>query len=85
MAFIKELEYKMKRGKWKWIILLVLGSIPFLVALGFCFVSSLLDGGGLLKMSFVDYLLGYSFLYWPTYVIGIILIAIYVGKLKNKH
>lgn len=76
----------MKSRKWVWTMLLLLGSIPFLVAFGYCFVSSLLDRGGpVWKMSFVDYLFGYSFLYWPTYVIGIILIAISVGKLKNKH
>ncbi len=70
----------MKSGKWLWKIVLLLGSVPFLAALGYCFVSSLLDGGGpggpFLKMSFGDYFILYSFLYWPTYLIGIALIAL---------
>ena len=75
----------MTRKKWIWMIMLFLGSVPFLVALVFCFVSSLLDGGGLLTMSFADYLLAYSFLFWPTYIVGIILIIISVANLKKKH
>ncbi len=82
---MEELGRVMKSGKWLWKIVLLLGSVPFLVALGYCFVSSLLDGGGpFLKMSFGDYLILYSFLYWPTYLIGIVLIALSLVKLKKK-
>lgn len=76
----------MKNGKWIWKVLLFLGTIPFLVAFIYCIVSSLLDGGGpILKMSLGDYLILYSFLYWPTYMIGIALIALSIVKLKKKH
>lgn len=77
----------MKSGKWIWKVLLLLGSVPFLVAFIYCVVSSLLDGGGPLlpKMSLGEYLLLYSFLYWPTYIIGIALIALSIVKLKKKH
>lgn len=76
----------MKNGKRIWKVLLFLGTIPFLVAFIYCIVSSLLDGGGpILKMSLGDYLILYSFLYWPTYMIGIALIALSIVKLKKKH
>lgn len=76
----------MENGKWIWKVLLFLGTIPFLVAFIYCIVSSLLDGGGpILKMSLGDYLILYSFLYWPTYMFGIALIALSIVKLKKKH
>lgn len=68
----------MKNKKRVWKILLYLGTAPFLFALGFCFVSSMLDRGGPLKMTFWDYLIFYSFLYWYTYIIGIIVIVLSV-------
>ncbi len=76
----------MGRGKWVWRLLLLLGAFPFLFALGYCVVSSSLDGGGpLMHMTLWDYLLFYSFLYWPTYVIGAVLIVVAAVKLKKKH
>lgn len=33
----------------------------------------------------VIYLIMYSFLYWPTYVIGIVLIALSVAKIRKKR
>ena len=76
----------MKRGKYIWKVLLFLGSVPFLTAFGFCFVSSLSDGvGAFLKLSFWDYLFLYSLMYWWTYVIGMVLIVLSVVKLKKKH
>ena len=63
----------MKSGKWIWKILLILGIAPFLFAVGFCVVSSLLDSG---KTSFWEYLVMWSFLYWYTYVIGMILLVL---------
>lgn len=77
----------MKCKKWIWKIVLLSGCAPFLFAFGFCFISSLLDSGGPLfgKMSFLDYFIMYSFLYWYTYVIGMILIVLSVMKLKKTH
>ena len=77
----------MKNRQWIWKLLRLLGLAPFLFALGFCLVSSLLDRGGPLfgKMTFWDYLIFYSFLYWYTYVIGIALIALSVIKTKKNH
>ena len=63
-----------KRIIWK--LLLVIGVIPFIIP----FVL------GLYKMSieswnYVDWLILYSFVYWPTYLIGLVLIAISIFKL----
>ena len=58
----------MKKNQWGWKLLLILGVTPFLFAFGFCFVTSLLDfgGPGFHKTSFWDYLIMWSFLYWPA-------------------
>lgn len=77
----------MKNRQWIWMLLRLLGLVPFLFAFGFCFVTSLLDLGGeaFHKTLFLDYLLMWSFLYWPTYVIGLILIVLSVIKTKKNH
>lgn len=69
----------MKNKNIIWIILLLIGVIPFAICLGFCFISSITSK----TMSFFDYLIFYSFLYWPTYVIGIILTTLAVIKIKK--
>lgn len=75
----------MKREKRKWWFLLLAGSAPFLAAFGYCLAGSLLDGGGpLWRMSFGDYLIFYSFLYWPTYAAGVLLIVLSVLKLRKR-
>lgn len=72
----------MKGRKWVWKVLMLSGLAPFLFALGCCFVSSLLDSG---KISFWEYLVMWSFLYWYTYVIGMILIVLSaVWRSKSK-
>lgn len=63
-----------KRIIWK--LLLVIGIIPFIVP----FVL------GLYRMSieswnYGDWLILYSLVYWPTYLIGLVLIAISIFKL----
>ncbi|NBI10464.1 hypothetical protein D1641_10640 [Colidextribacter sp. OB.20] len=63
----------MKGRKWAGRGLLLLGLAPFLSALGFCLVSCLLDSG---RTSFWEYLVMWSFLYWYTYVIGMILLVL---------
>ena len=67
--------------KWMWKILLCLGCVPFLIAVGFCLVTCLTDSWS----SFWDCVILYSFLYWPTYVIGIVLIVLSVVKIRKKH
>lgn len=76
-----------KSGKRIWKFLLIVGISPFLVAIGYCFVASLFDSGGPImgKMTFGDYLILFSFLYWPIYVIGIVLILLSLTMINRKH
>ena len=59
-----------------WKLLLVIGIIPFIVP----FVL------GLYRMSieswnYGDWLILYSFVYWPTYLVGLVLVAVSIFKL----
>lgn len=59
-----------------WKLLLIVGVIPFVIP----FVL------GIYRMSieswnYGDWLILYSFVYWPTYLIGLVLIAISIFKL----
>ena len=61
-----------------WKLLLLLGLVPFLLPV--CL--------GLYRMrietwTMVDWLVLYSFLYWPTYLVGLLLIVISVYKLTH--
>ena len=83
----------MKNKKIIWRTLLIIGIIPFAIPLisgidsfinGYC-VFCLTDckceyGFTALK----DSIFMYSWIFWPTYIIGIILIIISIVKLKNK-
>ena len=68
----------MKQG-YIWKILLVLGIFPFVLP----FVL------GAYRMSIetwtmIDWLVMYSFIYWPTYVVGIVLITVSLKKLLKQ-
>lgn len=81
----------MKKTLWK--ILLVIGVVPFAIVLlygiyvaitGFSGVSILGDvnyGFG----AFLDWIILYSYVYWSTYVIGLVLIILSVIKLKKSR
>lgn len=65
---------------WIWKILLAIGILTF--ALPFIsFGYELLIGS---SWTLVDWLVLYSFVYWPTYVVGLILIFLAVSKLIKK-
>ena len=62
-----------------WKVLLLIGIFPFVLP----FVL------GVYRMSIeswtmIDWLVLYSFIYWPTYVVGIVLIAISIKKLLQQ-
>ena len=62
-----------------WKVLLVLGIFPFVLP----FVL------GVYRMSIeswtmIDWLVLYSFIYWPTYVVGIVLIIVSLKKLLKQ-
>ncbi len=59
-----------------WKMLLVIGMFPFVLPfiLGIYRMS-------IESWSLLDWLIMYSFVYWPTYIIGVVLIVISVYKL----
>lgn len=81
----------MKKNIWK--VLMILGIIPFIVEICYGVYSSLFGFSGLCilncgKMNrfevFVDSIILYSYIFWPTYLIGGILIILSIMKLINN-
>lgn len=67
------------KNKELWWLLLVIGIIPFAAPfLGFAY--EMLNAS---SWTLIDYLVLYSFLYWPTYLVGLILIIVSVCKLRK--
>lgn len=71
----------MKKKKIISIILLLLGLIPFIIPIAWGLFDTVITNR--LDYSFIDFLLYYSFLYWPTYIAGIIAIIISIC-IKSK-
>lgn len=83
----------MKNKKIIWIILMIVGIISFVIPLilGIC---AFINGFKGLCFWQCDYYYGfkalidsiylYSFMFWPTYIIGFILIVLSIMKLKRK-
>lgn len=81
----------MKEKKIIWKILLIIGLIPFLAVIiygifssingfsGICFFNCSKNYG---LMAFRDSVIMYSYVLWPTYIIGIILIIISIIKIN---
>ena len=68
----------MKKEFWR--TLLVLGIVPFLIPF-FGFGYEMLNGS---DWTLLDYWFLYSFLYWPTYLVGLVLIVLAVCKLRGR-
>lgn len=82
----------MKKRIWK--VLLILGFIPFIIALILGIFVAVNGFGGLNFcckyygfQAFFDYVLLFSFIYYPTYIVGILLIILSIIKLRkiNKY
>jgi len=69
----------MKKKKLWWFLLMI-GCIPF-VAPFIGFAYEMINSS---SWTLVDWLVLYSFVYWPTYVFGLVLIVISVCKLRKK-
>ena len=67
------------KNKEFWWVLLIVGIVPF-AAPFIGFVYEMINSS---SWSLVDWLVLYSFVYWPTYVVGLILIIISVCKLRK--
>ena len=63
-----------------WNYLFYAGFLPFAVPIFMAVYSMSVE-----KWNFFDWILLYSVIYWPTYIVGIILILIAVRKRKNSE
>ena len=63
-----------------WWTLLVLGIVQLLIPF-FGFGYEMLNAS---NWTLLDYLVLYSFLYWPTYLVGLVLIVLAVCKLRGR-
>ena len=63
-----------------WRTMLVLGIVPFLIPF-FGFGYEMLNSS---HWTLLDYLVLYSFLFWPTYLVGLFLIILSVWKLRGR-
>ncbi|MBO5229005.1 MAG: hypothetical protein J6B39_08435 [Lachnospiraceae bacterium] len=59
-----------------WKLLLIVGVIPFVIPFVLCIYRMSIE-----SWNYGDWLILYSFVYWPTYLIGLVLIAISIFKL----
>ena len=67
------------KNKKLWWVLLIIGIIPFAAPfIGFAY--EMINSS---SWTLVDWLVLYSFVYWPTYVVGLILTIISVHKLRK--
>ncbi len=74
-----------------WIVLLVMGSLTFVIPLGMGIYYAIVGFSGLCFCgmrygfsAFFDSILLYSYLCWPSYIVGIILIILSILKIKRK-
>lgn len=83
----------MKKKKILWLILLILGIIPIAIPLVSGIYSAFAGSSGLCFTqcnyvygleAFLDSVVLYSYLFWPTYIVGLILIIISIKKLRAK-
>lgn len=76
---------KEKNRKVFWKVLLVIGILPFAIPLLLSFISAIF-GLGLFYaegLSGIDFLVLWSFIFWPTYVIGVFAIIISIIKIND--
>ncbi|MGM9849969.1 MAG: hypothetical protein ACI31V_03625 [Bacilli bacterium] len=76
-----------------WIVFLIVGIIPFIIPIISGIYYSIRGYSGLCWWqcdyyygfnAFIDSIILYSYILWPTYIIGIVIIVLSIIKLKNK-
>ena len=84
----------MKNKKVIWIILLIIGMLSFAIPLIAGIWDSITGFSGLCFIecdnyygfeALIDSIYLYSYIFWPTYIMGIILILLSIIKLKSKR
>lgn len=82
----------MKKKKVLWIILLIIGLLPFIAVLTISILASIFGFSGLCLLecsyyygfeAFRDSIILFSFVFWPAYIVGLILIIISIIFLKR--
>lgn len=77
-----------------WKIILILGILPFVVSLGFGIYSAITGFSGLCILNckdiygiqaFLDSIIMYSYIFWPTYIVGLIAIITSVIFIKRRN
>jgi len=63
-----------------WNYLFYAGFLPFIIPVFMALYSMSVE-----SWNFFDWILLYSVIYWPTYIVGIILILVAVRKRKNSE
>ena len=63
-----------------WWVLMAIGTVPF-AAPFVCFIYEMMIKS---SWTLADWLLLYSFVYWPTYIVGFVLIVLSLVMLKLR-
>jgi len=83
----------MKNKNVLWRIILTIGILPYVIALGFATYSAVIGFSGLCILNckdiyglqaFVDSIIIYSYVFWPTYIVGSVIIVASIAILKRK-
>ena len=67
------------KQKFIWKVLLVLGIFPFVLPFVLGVYRMIIE-----SWTMIDWLVLYSFIYWPTYIIGLVLIIVSLKKLLKQ-
>ena len=67
------------KQKFIWKVLLVLGIFPFVLPFVLGVYRMIIE-----SWTMFDWLVLYSFIYWPTYIIGLVLIIVSLKKLLKQ-
>lgn len=62
-----------------WKLMLVIGIIPFITPIVVGIYKIMME-----SWSFLDWIILYSYVYWPTYLFGLLLLIVSVYKLRKK-
>jgi len=83
----------MNKRRFIWKLLLIVGIIPFVAVTIYGISNAIFGFSGLCLGincsenfgfdAFIDSIILYSYLFWPTYIIGLLLIIISIFKLKK--
>ena len=67
------------KNKELWWVLLFVGMIPFVAP----FIGFVYENINSSAWTLMDWLVLYSFIYWPTYIVGLLLIVLSVCKIRK--